>query len=733
MKSSDGSLLDEVSTSFDLLAPVVKRHVLHAGWMTLRPIQERAIHAILGLDADVAIIAPTAGGKTEAAILPLVSQLVEAEPSGTIDVLYIAPLKALINDVVLRMESLCEAAGVWITGWHGDVSTHKKEKLRRKPGGIVVITPESIEATFMRGPREQVRSMFSGLRAVVIDEVHSFIGTERGRQLQSLLHRIDVVAKRRHIRRIALSATVADSALLAQYLNEDHPGEVLVLDEDAAVGGGIDVQVRGFGSQATAVDVESSIASAICAFADSNNTLIFANRRAEVESYTQLARKIAAREQRHIHFIPHHGSLSSAQRKAAEDAMKDGTQPTTIIATSTLELGIDVGDVSAVGQIGAPPSVASLRQRVGRSGRRGSRPKLEIWLSESQVGVNTPPHLQIRADVVQTIAMLNLMSVGWYEPPLVGAPHVSTLIQQIVSSVVERSGAQERLLWHLLCEKGPFRVVSEEAFNALIAKLLEKDVLERVPGGQLLVGSVGEKLMGRPDFFAAFTVSDEYRVVTTGETIGSMPVSPTTEVGDRFVLGGRLWQIALVDHRRKTIEVERADAADLPRFNGAGVDIHDRVRFEMRRIYRETSVAEFLDVTAAELLAEGRANYRRLGLLTKDLVAVGADATVWFPWVGDRALYTLIALMKSAVRVHRTGVALTFPEAGLTDVIAAASGALRGGQTPETLAAGMKLAPVEKHDRFANDELLRDELATRRLNLESAVAALERLVVQVTQ
>src|SRR5436853_2120515 len=209
------SEMNEASSAFHRLHPKIQRWLWRQGWGALRDIQEAAIGPILAGDRDVVIAASTASGKTEAAFLPILTALAE-DSGGSVRVLYISPLKALINDQFDRLELLCEDLEVPVARWHGDVAASQKKKLLARPGGVLIITPESLEALFvLQGPK--VRSLFERLAYVVVDELHAFIGGERGQQLQSLLHRVELAIRRR-VPRVALSATLGDLAIACEFL-----------------------------------------------------------------------------------------------------------------------------------------------------------------------------------------------------------------------------------------------------------------------------------------------------------------------------------------------------------------------------------------------------------------------------------------------------------------------------------------------------------------------------------
>ena len=293
-----------MSAAFKCLHHSVQQWVYDQGWTNLRRIQEEAIGAILD-GSDVIVSAPTAGGKTEAAMLPICSALASDTfpPAGDFfaaealnergrgfDVLCISPLKALIDDQWRRLEQLCAFIDVPLHRWHRDVAASVKQRSRRNPSGVLLVTPESLEATFVnRG--HQILELFGNLRNVVIDEVHTFIGTPRGAQLQSLLHRLEVVTGRTAAR-IALSATISDHDLAARFLRPADPAAVRVI---AAPSGEtqLKLEVRGYRTRPTSDDdeggAEHAIATDLYGALRGGKHLVFANSRRDVETYSGAA------------------------------------------------------------------------------------------------------------------------------------------------------------------------------------------------------------------------------------------------------------------------------------------------------------------------------------------------------------------------------------------------------------------------------------------------------------
>ena len=206
------------STSFELLHESVQKWIWSEGWTSLKDIQENSIPVVLRRDSDVIISAATAGGKTEAAFLPILSHIL-SNPSEGFDVLYVSPLKALINDQYRRLLDMTSETEVEVTPWHGDIDSSRKAKSVKNPSGILIITPESLES-FLINRNTTVKKAFGRLKYIVIDELHAFIGNERGKQLQSLFSRIELITGNKPPR-IAMSATFSNYDMVKEFLRPD--------------------------------------------------------------------------------------------------------------------------------------------------------------------------------------------------------------------------------------------------------------------------------------------------------------------------------------------------------------------------------------------------------------------------------------------------------------------------------------------------------------------------------
>ncbi|TCK22776.1 DEAD/DEAH box helicase [Pseudonocardia endophytica] len=714
----------------------VQRWLNATGWSSLRPVQAAAVGPVLAEDPDVIITAPTAGGKTEAAFLPICSRLAGSRDDGPVpagvEVLYVSPLKALINDQYDRLGLLCRDLEIPVHRWHGDVPASAKARIRRSPAGIVVITPESLEALFVTaGP--DVARILGGLRYVVVDELHAFLGTERGMQLQSLLHRAEEVLGRR-VPRIALSATLASSQAAREFLRPGAGEQVQHID----TGQRGDVRLRVFGHQrrnptTTGAEDEPSdlvaISERLFTGMRGRDHLVFANRRSDVERFADKLSRLSDEYRVPNEFFAHHGNLAKQEREFVEQRLKDDGLPTTAVCTSTLEMGVDIGSVDAVAQIGPPPGVASLRQRMGRSGRRGGVPRLMVHVGEDEISEQISPLDELRPRLVQTVAMIQLMGDRYLEAPDPAHPHLSTLIQQVLSVIAQRGGASASALFGTLCDRGPFRRVDQPMFVDLLRAMGAAELLQQGSDGLLLAGRVGDRMVNHYSFYTAFHTPEELRVVHGSRTLGTIAADHTIRVDGLLLFGGRRWRVVEVETDKKIVMVTPSSGARPPRFEGSGGPlVADEVRRRMRRIYLSDDVPGWIDAEAAGLLGEGRAAFARLGLAHTGFVSRGNETLV-LPWRGDKIMNTLAVLMQThGLAVAQDGVALTVDGVSaqsLQDLLAG----LAASPAPDALelAAEVPGLELDKHDRYLPRELLVHSYAARFLDAPNTWQAVRDL------
>jgi len=645
------------SLSFDLLDERIRRYIWAEGWESLRDAQEAAIPLIINADRDVIIAAATAAGKTEAAFLPALTYLLQNNQAGLI--VYISPLKALINDQFGRLERLCENLDIPVWPWHGDISATTKKRFMNKPHGVLLITPESLEALLCnRGT--SVKSIFKSASFFIIDELHAFIGSERGKQLQSLLHRIEHVLSRT-VPRIGLSATLGDMTLASEFLCPGKASSVSIV-QSKSEGSSLKIMVKGYEEPLVVKTVDDKpdkqakgepepitpamIATHLFESLRGSNNLVFPNSRREVERFTHLLNRLCEANKVPNEFWPHHGNLSPEIRAETEAALKKTDYPATAICTNTLELGIDIGAVKSVAQIGPPPSVASLRQRLGRSGRRkGESAILRGYCIETALAENSSLKSELRLDTVQMTAMVLLLLDGWLEAPKTNGLHFSTLIQQILSVIAQNGGASIGYLYGLLCgPESPFYGVTKDEFVELVRHLGSKEMLMQDSSGDLLHGRLGEKFVNHYTFYAAFTSDEEFRIVAGGKTLGTLPVHQMLVAGQRILFAGKTWRVESVDEEQKTIYVSGQSGGIPPLFSGDGGRVDTRIRQRMRQLLEETSVPSFLDGSATKFLTEARGNYERFDLKRVCTLNLGREVFL-LTWLGDAGNEAMACLL----------------------------------------------------------------------------------------
>ncbi len=733
--------------AFDLLARPVQRWIRDKSWTHLRPVQADAITAIIGGDQDTIIAAPTAGGKTEAALLPLLSQIIDSPAAeGGFSLVYIGPLKALITDQALRLEGMLEKTGIPVYPWHGDVSKSRKDKALKYNKGVLLITPESLEAMFViRG--HKVPALFAGTQAIVIDELHTFLDSDRGMQLRSLLSRLDIAVRRR-IRRVGLSATLGEMELVRHYVNPEHPGSVRLI-ADKGKGQELKVQLRGYvqpeayvksnlevhvqqQTQERTKDSANEIEISKHLFKHLRGTrnLVFAGSRENVEAYSDRLSRMCEDAKVPNEFLPHHGNLSRERRSHVEDTLRAGRVPLTAVCTSTLELGIDIGDVECVGQIGAPFSVASLRQRLGRSGRRANDPSvLRMYIDMDRLTPSSHPIGRLRLELVQGIAMIDLLIEGWCEPPIPGALNLSTLTHQVLSIIAERGGASAQRLYKTLCEKGPFHNVDQALFATLLRTIAQPEVslIEQSADGSLLLGKTGERIANHYAFYAVFKTPDEYRLLADGREIGTLSVESLLVPDMNIVFAGRRWRVLEVDTTAKVILLQHSGKGVPPAFGGSGGTIHHAVRQRMRTVLEAGTVPRYLDAVAGEALAEARVEYDRLRFRGGGMVDIADKQTLLNVWSGTAQTQMLtLGLLSLQIEVELDGAIIEVP-CGIDE--------LRTRHLPNLRDNGFTVSPTlteklifDKFHNYLTPELLIKDAFSARIDQSSLRATIDQLL-----
>jgi ATP-dependent helicase Lhr and Lhr-like helicase len=660
-----------------------------------------------------------------------------SDPASGVGAVYAGPLKALINDQFGRIDELCGESGIAVHKWHGDVSAGPKRKLIEKPSGVLLITPESIESLFVNhAPRLGV--VFGDLRFVVIDELHSFIGTERGAHLRSLLARVSALSGR-PVRYVALSATLGDEVERAcRWLRPGRPESVRVVRDDTLKT--IRVSLQGYlerrdplpaepaddeDGESRALEpgtLEGDLFGAFCR----KTGLVFANSKPAIETLADAASREAWRRGIPDGFRVHHGSLSKSEREETEEALKSDV-PTVTFCSSTLEMGIDVGNVEVVGQVGAPWSVNSLAQRLGRSGRKDGQPSvLRLYVEAIEPDQTTSLHDRLFPELLQAAAMVELLRERWCEPPEADRLHLSTLVQQVLSVIAERGGARADELYRTLVTLGGFPGVDERTFVAVLRSMGRHDLIEQAPEGLLIAGLLGERTVRSHDFYVAFVVHEEYRVVHGGHHVGNVALDAAIQPESYLILAGRRWKVLDVDQERKVVGVEPSPGGRVPPFD---VDrcgfIHPRVRRKMRELLAATAVPPYFDARAGSMLEQACATAREAGLLDHAFVR-DAREVLWFPWAGTRIQLTLYALGKhfggldvreeDLALIHR-GVGVEEAQAVYRDFLAKAPDAVEIGHA-------FPCRIREKYEVYLSEDLTAEQFAREVLDRDGALSVI---------
>ncbi|MCP4444857.1 MAG: DEAD/DEAH box helicase [Myxococcales bacterium] len=584
-------------TTFSRLSPRLQQAIgtqLH--WTSLRPVQEEAGQALLDGENAV-ILAPTAGGKTEASMFPALSMLLD-EPTDAVGVLYVAPIKALLNNQAERLGQYTEMVGLRRFVWHGDAKSGDKKNFTKEPAELLMTTPESLEVMLVSS-RFPTPKLFRDLRMVVVDEVHAFAGSDRGAHFMSVLERL-VDLTDNDVQRVGLSATVGNPEAILEWLQGTSKRAGRVVDPPKPKAGrDIAVLLR-----PTIADIATTAAG----LAVEQKSLFFCQSRAMTESVAQRMRG------RGVEVFVHHSSVSRQEREEAEKKFGHGGDAC-IACTSTLELGIDVGDLNKVLQANSPSSVSSFLQRMGRTGRRGGNANTTFLVENTDV-------------VLQACAIIELAKTGWVESVPVTNRCFPVLVHQLLAMTLQFGGVTRNAAWTTISRVPDFRGVSREEFDGIVEHMIAQDYLFE-SSGQLSMGQKSEKVFGRKNFmelYAVFSSPVLYRVVTAAKAeIGSLEqnfVDNLVADMSAFLLGGRAWVVEYINHKERTVRVAKAPGGKKPSWGGFIPQmLSQELCQEMRRILEDDAPLSYLDPEAAGALAVYRADLgeslRGAGIVTR--------------------------------------------------------------------------------------------------------------------
>ena len=637
---------------FHRLAPFIQDFIYYNRWTELRGIQVAACEVIFDADDNLLLSSGTASGKTEAAFLPVLTELYQ-QPSSSVGVLYISPLKALINDQFKRLEQLLTESNIPVCKWHGDASVSKKNALIKKPAGILQITPESLESLLIN-KRGTCIKLFSDLRYVIIDEVHHFMRDVRGVQVLCQLERLQNLIEKTP-RRIGLSATLGDICLAQNWLNTgtSRNCSAPVTDEGKK---SVRLFVQRF---IKAQDADETCADSgdrahfdyLFKMTLDKKSIVFTNSREETEFVISNLREIARKNKAPDVYRVHHGNVSALLREQTEDEMKQSEEKIVTGATVTLELGIDIGSLDQAVQIGAPINVASFAQRLGRCGRRGQVPQLLFTFVEDVQTTATDLLGPVNWSFIRLIAIVELYTREKWIEPIAPHRHPYSLLYHQTMCCLKSSGelSPARLAQEILSLQC-FRLISQDDFKTLLMHLVETEQLQETERGGLIIGREGEKVVNHFHFYTVFIVPEYYLVKDENRSIGT--VDKIYPVGMRFSLAGITWETIDVNVKAKVIFVQKVPGISVVDWNvDFESELHTVLVRKMRSILQGDDVYPYLSDSCVERLSEIRYLTRNSGILDQLVTSLSERKYAIFPWLGTRQLLTLhFALLKRGVK-----------------------------------------------------------------------------------
>lgn len=625
--------------------PLQQAIVARLGWSSLRPVQELAGEALLA-GQNALVLAPTAGGKTEASIFPTLSMLVDS-PADGIGALYIAPIKALLNNQAERLGLYTEMVGLRRFVWHGDTNSHERRTFLREPADLLMTTPESLEVMLI-SEKVDKRRLFGDLRFVIIDEIHALAGTDRGAHLLSVLERIARVS-RHDLQRVGLSATVGNPEAILGWLQGTSRRSSAIIDPPKQPARRQLLVAHRPELADLAIDAAR--------VARGGKSLFFCQSRSVTEAVAEHMRRAGTE------VFVHHSAVSLEERSLAEERFHHGTDAC-IVCTSTLELGIDVGDLDRVLQHEAPDTVSSFLQRMGRTGRRAGQVANTTFFCETGDGV------------VQAIALIELAKAGWVEPVELSDRCWPVLVHQLLAMSLAENGVPPEHAWSHLSQLPDLKGIHRAEFERLIAWML-RDQSVVLLDGRLLIGPKAERRFGRRNFmelYAVFSSPQSYSVETrSGQLLGSLSqgfVDRLAEGVSCFLLGGRPWLVLRIAHEDRRLVVDPAPRGKKPTWGGF---IPSFLGFHLCQRIREVLTSEqshaYLNAEAAAILAEQRRGMEGITADPRGGVIVGEGEIRWWTFAGGRINSTLrhaLGALGSSWKIVPDNFGLTIRGEGLT-------------------------------------------------------------------
>ncbi|ASI13350.1 Lhr-like helicase [Candidatus Mancarchaeum acidiphilum] len=600
------------------------------------PIQEKAIPIIAG-GSNCLVIAPTGSGKTEAAVLPIIDRASKINGEG-IKILYITPLRALNRDMLGRLRWMADLAGLTIGVRHGDTSNSERSKQVRSAPDIIVTTPESLQSML---PTKGMGVKLANVKFVIIDEIHEFYFNKRGAQLSLGLERLEEKAP--NFQRVGLSATVKNPDLVKGYLAGLRECKIAQISEGKNFSISIKMPEKPKGNMSQIIDKfgldEPSAARLECIadeIEESSSTLIFANTRQIVEA---LGSKLLYLDKIHPFggIGVHHGSLEKDERIEIENSFRDN-KIKSIIATSSLELGIDIGSINKVIQYGSPRQSLRLAQRIGRSGHSISKTSDGTIISTGIV------------DTLESVAVIDNLKAKELESFEVQKNALDVLANQVCGIILDKNS----------CSIDEIYTIVRRSYNYLT---MEKPALEnnlRFMDSLKLIGFDGKTAVATSrtrmyyyDHLSVIPDSHRYRVrnIANNKIISTLDeefVSNNIDENSIFITKGLPWRVISID--KDTIVVEPSSNLDaaIPDWSGEDIPVSYSVASRMRDIIGRNELGNYIDKSLygkAEKFIEDQAEHWKPSS-DKVMVEMYDNYTILYTWLGtlaNDALSRLIA------------------------------------------------------------------------------------------
>ncbi|MEK7434556.1 MAG: DEAD/DEAH box helicase [Cyanobacteriota bacterium] len=612
-------------TSFNLLSEKIQRLISNdLKWNKLTDIQEISIPHILD-GKNAIILAQTAGGKTESVFFPALS-IIDKEKIAGISILYISPIKALLNNQEGRLKKISNSIYQDAFNWHGDISKSKKDKFYKNPTSVLMITPESLEVILLSQSYDK-DYLFFNLRFIIIDEIHSFAEGDRGSHLISVIERLQTYSKY-DIQRLGLSATVGNPETIGKWLKGGSKRKGVVLNPE------IKSKNRIFNVSYYLSD--EYLKENVYQNFFHKKILFFVNGRKEAEKIHSLLKPSME------NIFVHHSSMDKSFRNKAEESFKIRSEPSCIVCTSTMELGIDIGDLDSVLQLNEPKSVSSFLQRIGRTGRReGKNPEMSFYISNTE-------------SFVKTLAVRELSKKNKVESVIVSQRAYHIYLHQIIALLIEDFRKEKEVLFNILAQVYCFSGISFLKYEKLLEHLKNNNIIEINDRNIISIGVKGEKTFFSRNYqtmYSVFQTLEEFTVKFNNKDIGTLQSWFIFTSGNKldFYLSGQSWSVFEIDEKNKILYVEKTNKADLPNWSGQT----SLVSFDMCQEYLSilSGEKEILDLEEKEknildsIIKEekNREDYQK----ANEIIITKKDGKIRIiTFCGNRVNYTIALMLK---------------------------------------------------------------------------------------